>query len=85
MLQEKQLLKDSPEYFFVAGMDKYFPTSFWWSLSALLPYWEEIYPHSSVDKGSACSAGDPGSIHGQEDLLEKEMATHSSILAWKIP
>jgi len=22
---------------------------------------------------------------GSEDLLEKEMATHSSILAWKIP
>ena len=22
---------------------------------------------------------------GQEDLLEKEMATHSSILAWKMP
>ena len=22
---------------------------------------------------------------GQEDLLEKEMANHSSILAWKIP
>ena len=22
---------------------------------------------------------------GQEDLLEKDMATHSSILAWKIP
>ena len=22
---------------------------------------------------------------GWEDLLEKEMATHSSILAWKIP
>jgi len=22
---------------------------------------------------------------GQEDPLEKEMATHSSILAWKIP
>ena len=22
---------------------------------------------------------------GQEDLLKKEMATHSSILAWKIP
>ena len=42
MLQEKQLLKNSPEHFFVAGMDKYFPTSFWWSLSVLLPYWEEI-------------------------------------------
>ena len=43
VLQEKQLLKDSPKHFFVAGMDKYFPTSFWWSLSVLLPYWEEIY------------------------------------------
>ena len=28
---------------------------------------------------------DPGSILGREDPLEKEMATHSSILAWKIP
>ena len=43
VLQEKQLLKDSPKHFFVAGMDKYFPTSFWWSLSVLPPYWEEIY------------------------------------------
>ena len=34
---------------------------------------------------SACSAGDLGSIPGWEDPLEKEMATHSSILAWKIP
>ena len=41
-LQEKQLLKDSPEHF-VAGMDKYFPTSFRWPLSVLLSYWEEIY------------------------------------------
>ena len=24
-------------------------------------------------------------ILGREDLLEQEMATHSSILAWKIP
>ena len=27
------------------------------------------------------NAGDPGSILGQEDTLEKEMATHSGILA----
>ena len=27
----------------------------------------------------------PVQSQGQEDLLEKEMATHSSILAWKIP
>ena len=25
-------------------MDRYFPTSFWWSLSILLPYWEEVFP-----------------------------------------
>ena len=36
--------KDSPEHFFVAGMDEYFPTSFWWPLSVLFPYWEEIFP-----------------------------------------
>ena len=28
VLQEKQLLKDSPKYFFVTWMDKYFSTSF---------------------------------------------------------
>ena len=44
MLQEKQLQKDSPERFFVAGVDKYFPTSFWWPLCVILPYWEEIFP-----------------------------------------
>ena len=32
---------------------------------------------------SACSAGDLGSIPGLEDPLEKEMAAHPSILAWK--
>ena len=34
---------------------------------------------------SAGDSGDMGSIPGQEDPLEKEMATHSSILAWRIP
>ena len=29
--------------------------------------------------------GDEGSILGWEDPLEKSMATHSSILAWRIP
>ena len=42
--QEKQLQEDLPKHFFIAGMDKYFPTSFWWSLNVLLPYWEEIFP-----------------------------------------
>ena len=29
--------------------------------------------------------GDLGSVPGGEDPLEKGMATHSSILAWRIP
>ena len=36
-------------------------------------------------KASACNAGDPVPSLGREDPLEKEMATHSSTLAWKIP
>ena len=39
----------------------------------------------SDGKESACSVGDPSSIPESEDPLEKGMATHSSILAWKIP
>jgi len=36
-------------------------------------------------KESACNAGDLGLIRGLGRSLEKGMATHSSILAWKIP
>ena len=39
----------------------------------------------SDGKEFACSAGDLGSILVWDDPLEKEMATRSSILAWKIP
>ena len=35
--------------------------------------------------GKAGDAGDEGSILDREDPLKKEMATHSSILAWGIP
>ena len=42
------------------------------------------FPGGSEGKASACNAGDPGFIPGWEDPLEKETATHSSILAWKI-
>ena len=34
-------------------------------------------------KESSCNAEDIGSIPGWEDPLEKEVATQSSILAWK--
>ena len=39
-------------------------------------------------KNPAANVGDVrdvGSIPGQEDPLEEKMATHSSILAWRIP
>ena len=36
-------------------------------------------------KASACNVGDLGSIPGSGRSLEKEIATHSSILAWRIP
>ena len=42
------------------------------------------FPGGSVGKES-CNAEDLDLIHGQEDPLEKGMATHSSILAWTIP
>ena len=40
---------------------------------------------SSDSKEFTCSAEDPSSIFGLERSLEEEMATHSSILAWRIP
>ena len=39
----------------------------------------------SEGKASSCNAGDLIQSLGQEDPLEKEMATHSSVLAWRIP
>ena len=36
-------------------------------------------------KASASNAGDLSSIPGSGRSLEKEMATHSCILAWRIP
>ena len=38
------------------------------------------FPGGSVDEESACNAGDLGLIPGLGRSLEKEMATHSSIL-----
>ena len=50
-----------------------------WNFKFLLLY--VVYYH----KASAYNAGDPGLIPGSGRSLEKEMATHSSSLAWKIP
>ena len=42
-------------------------------------------PGGSVVKSPLPNAGDMGSIPGSGDPLDKEMATHSNILAWRIP
>ena len=43
------------------------------------------FPGGSVVKNLPANAGDTGSIPGWEDPLEKEMATHFSILTCRIP
>ena len=48
----------------------------------------QLCRRGSAGEESACNAadtGDLGSIPGLEGPLEKEMATHSRILAWAIP
>ena len=47
--------------------------------------WTQGFLRSSNGKEPACSAGDPGSSLGQEDPLEKGLATHSGILVCRIP
>ena len=43
------------------------------------------FPSGWDGKESACNARDLGLIPGWEDPLEEGMATHSSVLAWRIP
>ena len=42
------------------------------------------FSDGSDSKESACNMEDLGSIPGFEDFLEKEIATHSSIITWRI-
>ena len=48
-------------------------------------YCGKVFSSSSFGKESACTAGDPVRSLGQENSLEKEMATHFNILTWEIP
>ena len=45
----------------------------------------EGFPGGSDGKESACNLGDLGQFLGWEDSLEEGMATHSSVLTWRIP
>ena len=63
------------------------------SVSTHTPHWiiknwytyTQGFPDGSVGKESACNAGDPSLIPGSGRSLKKGKATHSSILAWRIP
>jgi len=44
-----------------------------------------VFTGGSDGKDPACNAGDLGSIPGSGRSLEKGMATHSCMLAWRIP
>ena len=43
------------------------------------------FPGGSDGKETPCNARGPVLSLGQEDSLEKGMASHSSVLAWRIP
>ena len=45
---------------------------------------DEHFPGGSDGKESSCSVEDLCSSLGWEDTLEKGMATHSSVLTWRI-
>ena len=45
----------------------------------------EGFPGGSAGKETTCNERDLDLIPGFEDPLEKRKATHSSILAWRIP
>ena len=50
-----------------------------------LPHTHTGLPCDSDGKESSCNVGNLGSIPGSGRPLEEGMATHSSILAWRIP
>ena len=71
----------------------------WWKIGPFLSYalyceMEYFLPYSlsllhfpggSDGIAAAYNEGDPVRSLGREDPLEKDMATHASTLAWKIP
>ena len=55
-----------------------------WQNQNITQHWILHHPGGSDGKEFACNAGDLGSTLSWEDSLEEGMATHSSILAWRI-
>ena len=77
--------------FFPLFYKKYCYEHLWVYISLCVSYFIYIkwyimgFPCGSAGEESACNVGDLGRSLGWEDPLEKGKATHSSILAWRIP
>ena len=50
-----------------------------------MPYLDMSFPGGSVGKEPTCDARNPGSVPGLGRSPGEGKATHSSILAWRIP
>ena len=70
-------LVNSPSFFYKFHLSQFYLCV---SHSFIMPF-----TLNENSKEYVCNAGDPGLIPDQEDSLEKEMATHPSILLWRIP
>ena len=65
---------------------KVFVTAHWVKqLKLYSTFTKEGFPGGSDGKESVCNAEDLVRSLGWENSLEKELATHCSILAWRIP
>ena len=62
----------------------FIPFTWKWKISLLLDMGMD-FPSDLDGKESACIAGDPGLIPSLGRSLEKEIATESSTLTWRIP
>ena len=72
-------------YFYCLKVFSNFPCDFFthWLFKSML--FSICFPGDSDSQASACNGETWVQSLGQEDPLEKEIATHSNILAWKIP
>ena len=62
------------------------PLNVTYNYFCIVYYWLlKYFPGGSGSKESACNVGDLGSIPDSGRTLEKVMATHFSILAWRVP
>jgi len=66
-----------------------YPTHSICSIKISSPFFQSIFRYiinsDSDSKKSACNVGNLASISGSRDPVEKGMATHSSVLTWRIP